>query len=159
MRKNEGIPMPTWLEGSWVEESDDRKSDELWTRDLQGNMAGVFRLKKGGQPRLYEFMLIERSDAGLHLWLKHFAPDLAAADKDIAFETFDCIESTASSFLCVNREASPPIAISYSLNPDGALAVRVTRKTEPEERILEFRFTKVRGEEDGRIGPQPLTRE
>lgn len=74
-----------WIAGYWIGGTDDNPMEEIWTAPLGDNMMGMFREVDEGKSVFYEFMLIQQTDAGPALLLKHFNPGLIGwEDKDVA---------------------------------------------------------------------------
>jgi len=78
-----------WLAGRWVGEGFGGQMEEAWAPPVGGQMIGHFRYWREGTPQFYEFLLLDVTDAGLRLRVKHFNPDMIgweAADEWHAFE-------------------------------------------------------------------------
>jgi hypothetical protein len=53
-----------WLAGSWVSETADGWTEEVWTADRGGLMLGVNRSGKGGKATGFEYMRLQRDGSG-----------------------------------------------------------------------------------------------
>lgn len=58
-------PMPTFLAGCWEHRAEDRWTEECWTGERAGQMMGSSRSGIGDKIDSWEFMRIERSEAGV----------------------------------------------------------------------------------------------
>ena len=124
--------MPEWLAGTWIETNDPRRCDELWTRNMADNMAGVFKWMQDGKLRMYEFMVLERRDNGIQLHLKHFGPDLVGYEEKDQSEILDMVLCEERRFICKRRpELGEPLWIEYRLTGDGMLIVDVVNSDSP----------------------------
>jgi len=130
----------SWLIGTWVEETRERRCDELWSPMVDGNMAGAFRWMAEGRPKMYEFMILEEHEAGLSLHLKHFGPDLVGWEEKDTAETFDVVSADSRHFACTSRTGSPRLSISYRRISETELTVRVEKLGQPSELLLSFEF-------------------
>ena len=67
-----------WLVGSWQGIWGTRVAQQTWTPARAGVMLGTFQLTENGQNLVIElFTLVEKPD-GIHIYLRHFTPSLAA---------------------------------------------------------------------------------
>jgi len=133
-----------WLIGEWLEETEGRRCDELWTREANGNMAGVFRWMAEGRAKMYEFMVLEEKENGLRLHLKHFGTDLVGWEEKDVTEVFDVIGADSRQFICISRNESPRLSITYHLTSDDELAVLVEKRAPIQEKLVDFRFRRGR---------------
>lgn len=135
--------MPVWLAGTWLESTDSRRCDELWTQNAAENMAGVFKWMQDGKPRMYEFMVIERNEDGIRLHLKHFGSDLVGFEEKGESEILDMVLSEATRFVCMRPpELGDPLWIEYRLTDSGTLAVDVVN-SDPPAPFLHFEFQRL----------------
>jgi hypothetical protein len=54
----------SWLGGQWVSETADGWTEEYWTADRGGLMLGLNRSGKGAKATAFEYMRIQRDNAG-----------------------------------------------------------------------------------------------
>ena len=68
-----------WLAGSWRGSFFDQgPMEEAWQAPMGNAMVGTFRALKGETTFLYEMLLIEQTEKGIDLHLRHFDAGLAA---------------------------------------------------------------------------------
>ena len=61
-----------WIAGKWTTTQGGAALEEFWTEPLVNSMTGIFRWQRGEAIWLYEFMLFEQTEAGIHFHLRHF---------------------------------------------------------------------------------------
>src|SRR5262245_66458173 len=64
----------SFIAGSWGADWGGGFGEEHWSTASGDSMVGTFRFVKDGKARFYEMMLIEQTEAGPVLRLKHFNP-------------------------------------------------------------------------------------
>jgi hypothetical protein len=82
-----------WLAGRWVGEGLGGQIEEAWSEPAGGQMVGYFRLVREGRPAFYEIMLLEETEAGLRMRVKHFNPDFVGWEEKDAWATFEPVRS------------------------------------------------------------------
>lgn len=60
-----------WLSGHWKGEAFGGTVEEIWSGPSDNAMMGMFRLQYDAADKLYEFLLIEKSDTGVSMSFKH----------------------------------------------------------------------------------------
>jgi len=77
----------SWIAGHWVDETEGKLSEEVWTTPAGDSMLGMWRYVSGGKLRISELLSIQQGDAGLVFRLRHFDPPLVGReDKERAVE-------------------------------------------------------------------------
>lgn len=61
-----------FLEGRWLGVALGGEAEEVWSAAAGGAMMGMFRLVADGVPSFYELFVLQESEGGLVLRLKHF---------------------------------------------------------------------------------------
>lgn len=61
-----------WISGHWEGSLGSSAIHEVWTAPREGNMAGVFRMMRGGKVGLYELLTLEDTANGPLMRLRHF---------------------------------------------------------------------------------------
>jgi hypothetical protein len=82
------IEAAAWLVGRWVGTGLGGDVEEIYAPPAGGQMMGVFRLVRDGEPDFYEFIVLAEHEGSLLLRLKHFEPDLVgweARDESVDF--------------------------------------------------------------------------
>ena len=70
-----------WLVGVWRNVPGERMTfEEHWTAPAAGGMMGMFRLLSGDKVAVYEYLLLEASDEGVTMRMRHYRPGLVDAD-------------------------------------------------------------------------------
>jgi hypothetical protein len=82
-----------WLAGRWVGTGLGGELEEVWSRPAGGQMVGHFRLLREGKPVFYEFILLDVTDGGIRMRLKHFNPDHTAWEEKDTWTTFAPVSS------------------------------------------------------------------
>ncbi|GAM97197.1 hypothetical protein U91I_00822 [alpha proteobacterium U9-1i] len=128
------IEIASWLAGRWVGEGLGGVIEETWSSAAGGQMVGHFRLVRDGAPEFYELMLLDVTEAGLRLRLKHFNPDFTGWEEKDGWHSFEPVSASANELafqgLRLRRisdtEAEFVVTIRY---PDGAREqiLRLTR--------------------------------
>lgn len=88
-----GLGDLAFLTGEWRGASDGMAYSEYWTEDGAGAMAGVFKLARGAQYNVVEFMLIAQEPAGPVLRFKHFRKDYSTWEGEGAPQTLRLIRA------------------------------------------------------------------
>ena len=63
-----------WIAGTWATDLPDQVLEERWSPPMANAMTGSFRWAREGEVWLYEFLLIEQTEAGIFYYLRHFGP-------------------------------------------------------------------------------------
>lgn len=111
-----------WLAGNWKGAFDQGPTcEEIWSAPAGGSIMGMFRLFKGEQPTLWEFLLIEPEAEGAVLRFHHFLPGYKRMEEQpLAFRL---------------TEASDKHAVLSNLGKDGPREIRYELKT-PRELLI-----------------------
>jgi len=83
-----------WLIGRWVGEGLGGEMEEAWSPPMGGQMIGYFRLAREGEPVFYEIMLLEETEEGLAMRVKHFNPDFVGWEEKDAWVRFAPVSSS-----------------------------------------------------------------
>tara|TARA_R110002110_G_scaffold6609_9_gene33203 strand:+ start:498 stop:998 length:501 start_codon:yes stop_codon:yes gene_type:complete len=89
------LDQAAWLAGRWVGTGMNGDVEEIWSPAFGGQMIGHFRYSRNGVPGFYEIMMIDVTDAGLRMRVKHFNPDFTAWEDKAGWVAFEPV-STAS---------------------------------------------------------------
>jgi hypothetical protein len=77
-----------WMSGAWLEDTAQRRCEEIWSTVDAHNLMGMFRWISFDDVSFYEFMVIKVTDAGAELHVKHFHPTLVAWEEKERFQAF-----------------------------------------------------------------------
>jgi hypothetical protein len=81
-----------WMSGDWIEESDRRRCEEVWSRPDGDTLMGMFRWISEEEVSFFEFMVIKPAETGVELHVKHFHPSLVAWEERDRFQAFSLTE-------------------------------------------------------------------
>jgi hypothetical protein len=87
------IDAAAWLAGRWTGEGLGGRVEENWSPAIGGQMVGHFMLSKGGSPVFYELKLLDVTDAGLRLRVKHFNPDFVGWEEKGGWHAFEPVSA------------------------------------------------------------------
>lgn len=121
----------SWLTGRWVGEGLGGQMEEGWSAPLGGQMIGYFRLARDGQPVFYEFIILDVTDAGLRMRLKHFNPDGTTWEERERWTTFEPVSVSATELrfngLVITRESADAITMRLRLRTGEQVREEVLR--------------------------------
>lgn len=124
-----------WLAGRWTGTGLGGQLEEVWSAPAGGQMVGHFRLLREGKPVFYEFMLMDVTEDGIRMRLKHFNPDYTAWEAREDWTTFTPVSSSSDelvfSALSIRRTAADTMTMK----------LRIRRGEVTSEELLEFRRT------------------
>ena len=115
--------LPDWLTGEWLQQRDDRWSEEVWTLPRGGTMVGVGRTGRGEALRSWEVMRIVRAADGTLTF--HAAPEGGRA------VTFPAVEQGVRDVTFANPDHDYPQRIRYWR--EGRLLMAETAKMDGSE--------------------------
>jgi hypothetical protein len=123
------IETAAWLAGRWLGTGLGGEMEEVWSPPAGGQMVGHFRLVNGGKPAFYEFILLDVTEAGLRMRLKHFNPDHSAWEDKDAWTTFAPVSASASelafSGLVIQRSGADAMTMRLRLRRGDAVVEEV----------------------------------
>ncbi|MBT1702389.1 DUF6265 family protein [Chryseosolibacter indicus] len=77
----------SFMSGKWVTTGSWGNMEENWSEPLGNNMMCSFRCVKEGKVVFYEFIVIEQTEKGIVMKLRHFSPgNIGWEDKDKPYE-------------------------------------------------------------------------
>lgn len=125
------IDAASWLSGRWVGEGLGGQMEEGWSAPAGGQMIGYFRLSREGTPVFYEFIILDVTDAGLRMRLKHFNPDGTSWEERERWTTFEPVSVSADELrfngLIITRESADTITMRLRLRAGGEVREEVLR--------------------------------
>ena len=85
----------SWLAGHWQgEPPGGGQAEEIWTQPAAGAMMGSFRWTRGDKVIVYEFLLLEQTEQGIVLHLRHYGPGSIGWEEKDAPLTFQLLEGS-----------------------------------------------------------------
>lgn len=84
-----------WMRGAWIEDTEQRRCEEIWSTADAHTLMGMFRWISSDEVSFYEFMVIDRTDTGVELHVKHFHPTLVAWEERQHYQAFVLTELQA----------------------------------------------------------------
>ena len=102
----------------------------------------MFRLLSGDKVAVYEYLLLEASDEGVTMRMRHYRPGLV--DADPAPIRLKLAEASKEKLVFENPDNDKPKRVTYAVNADGQLTVSVetTREDKPATFTLRFQRDK-----------------
>ncbi|HYD89652.1 MAG TPA: DUF6265 family protein [Vitreimonas sp.] len=125
-----------WLAGRWVGEGLGGQLEETWAPPAGGQMVGHFRLIRDGAPAFYEIMLMEVTDRGVRMRVKHFNPDFVGWEERDGWHAFEPVAANEDALefegLSIRRVGENDVEISLQIRyPDGVREERITMRRAP----------------------------
>ena len=119
-----------WMSGSWIEEAEHRRCDEIWSSPDADTLMGMFRWISEEDVSFYEFMVIKPTEEGVELHVKHFHPTLVAWEERERFQAFVLAEvnDQRAVFAAKHTDEDPETEtgwVIYELADDDRLTVRL----------------------------------
>lgn len=125
-----------WLAGRWVGEGLGGEMEEVWSPPVGGQMVGHFRLVRNGAPVFYEIILLDATEAGVRMRVKHFNPDFVGWEEKDAWITFEPVSVSETeivfSGLAIHRESEDEITMTLRMRrADGVRDETLRFRREP----------------------------
>lgn len=95
----QSIDDAAWLAGRWVGEGFGGQMEEAWAPPIGGQMVGHFRYWRGGDVQFYEIMMIDVTEAGVRMRVKHFNPDFVGWEERDGWHTFEPVSAAPGALL------------------------------------------------------------
>jgi hypothetical protein len=95
-----------WMSGAWIEDSEQRRCEEIWSTADAHTLMGMFRWIADDDVSFYEFMVINMTDTGAELHVKHFHPTLVAWEERQHYQAFvlTALDSTRAVFAAIRED-------------------------------------------------------
>lgn len=115
-----------WLAGRWVGEGLGGAIEETWAPPAGGQMVGYFRLIKGGKVDFYEMMMMDVTDAGVRMRVKHFHPTFIGWEDKDGWHSFEPVAAEPNRLkfegLTLEREGQNLTIVIRLKQKDGSVA-------------------------------------
>lgn len=124
-----------WMSGTWVKDSDGEYIEESYSPVRDSEMIGMFRWRRGGELMVYEIMVIEETDAGVRMLMRHFSKGLSPwtseADGPLVYEAVDTGENRVVFLKRASDEDPQEVRVEYVRTGDAMAAHVDTGDGEP----------------------------
>jgi len=132
-----------WMSGAWIEDTDLRRCEEIWSTVDAHTLMGMFRWISDDDLSFYEFMVIKVTDTGAELHVKHFHPTLVAWEEKDRFQAFVLTEldSHHAVFAAVPEPEVSDVTggwLVYELTDENHLEVRLIEASEDVKLTFQF---------------------
>jgi hypothetical protein len=124
-----------FLSGHWTGQALGGMAEEIWSPAYRGEMIGMFRAVRDGQPAFYELMSIREKDGGLQLRIKHFDREFKGWEAQDQFEEFV--------FLAERDGAMYFDGLTFAPRGPDQLTIYVAAEEGQETHELQFDFRRV----------------
>ncbi len=128
-----------FIAGHWRGELEGGLIEEIWTAPSGDNMMGSFRMVDEGRGVFYELMLIEMTEAGPVLRLKHFSPGLVGWEEKAEVNSYPLIELEGRA--AIFERADGASRLVYSRTSPRDLRIQLRSLEAGEWETTEFAFT------------------
>ena len=133
----------TWMKGAWIESTPLRRCEEIWSTVDAHTLMGMFRWIADDEVSFYEFMVLQVSEQGVEMHVKHFHPTLVAWEEPSRFQAFRLteIQPNRAVFAAIPDKSSSDVTggwLTYERTDDHHLVVQIIEADE--EVKLEFDF-------------------
>jgi hypothetical protein len=131
-----------WFAGHWRSASDNALNEEQWSQPAGGAMMGMFRAVRNEKPVLYEFLLMEETNDGVFIRLRHFKAGMAELEKEpIRLKLTKASEREA---VFENPDNEKPKRITYRQSKDEKLTVTVETTRDGKSTTFKLEFDRVK---------------
>jgi hypothetical protein len=129
--------LPGWLAGHWVLD-EDRYVEEVWLAPRDGLMLGMSRTTGGGKKPFFEFVRIEKRDAGIFY--------VAQPGGRTPPTEFRLVSSSATELVFENPLHDFPQRVRYRRDGGDAVVASIEGKQDGEERVETWRYARDAGD-------------
>ncbi len=113
-----------FLEGRWQGTFQGGPIENYWSAPQGDNLLGSIRMLRDGKATMYEILVIEQTDAGLMLHVKHFRPGLKGVEEKDAADRYNLIELTRERAVFEKVSGGDPLRVIWERRPNRVLAVQ-----------------------------------
>jgi hypothetical protein len=132
----------SFISGLWRAEFGGGLGEEHWSAASGDSMVGTFRFVKDDSAHFYEFMLIEQTNKGLVLRLKHFNPGLIGWEDKAQVHSYPLIEFHKG--LAVFEKVDKKSRLTFRRRAKDALLVSLEQDHDGKQESEEFSFKLVK---------------
>jgi hypothetical protein len=131
----------SFMTGLWRADWNGGMGEENWSAPSGDSMMGTCRFVKDGKGRFYELMLIEQTQDGPVLRLKHFNAGLIGWEDKAQVYSFHLVDRSKS--VAVFELENKSSRLTYHAFPTGELSVLLEHPTDAKQTSEEFKFKRV----------------
>lgn len=132
----------SFITGLWRAEFGGGLGEEHWSASSGDSMVGTFRFVKDDSAHFYEFMLIEQTNKGLVLRLKHFNPGLIGWEEKAQVHSYPLIEFHKG--LAIFEQVDKKSRLTFHRTAKDALLVLLEQTRDGKQDSEEFSFKLVK---------------
>jgi hypothetical protein len=133
-----------WMTGVWRTEIWGGVGEEVWVKNSDNSLLGMFSFVKTGKPAFYEFLTLEPREQRLTLHLRHFHAKLIAWEDKESPLLFTISKATASEVIFEGVDsAGAGTKISYKLEAPDRLTSTLERVKDSKSNVETFHFRRV----------------
>ena len=127
----------SFIAGTWQHEGDGYYIEEVWSKRSGDNMMGMFRFVQEGKGVFYEMMIVEETDEGVVLRLKHFNAGLIGWEEKAEVLSFYLTEVSGSTAVFEQKDKNKRLRY---LKAGDELAVLLEERKDGEWSQEAFKF-------------------
>lgn len=117
-----------FFQGAWQGTFQGGPIETYWSAPAANNLMGSLRMIRDGKIRLYEILVLEQTDAGVTLLVRHFQPGLVPQEEKDRPDRYVLIEQGADRAV-FEKVGGDPVRVIWERRPGPVLAVaRGTQK-------------------------------
>lgn len=133
-----------WMAGRWRTEIWGGVGEEIWVKNSDNSLMGMFSFVKDGKPAFYELLTLEPRAPGLTLHLRHFHAKLIAWEDKDAPLLFTISKATANEVIFERVDsAGARTKISYKLEAPDRLTATLESVKDGKSSVDNFNFRRV----------------
>lgn len=118
----------SFIEGHWQGTAFGGPIEALWSAPAGNNMLGSMRMMKDDKVNMYEILVIEQTEQGPAILVKHFKPGLIGQEEKDKPDRYNLIELGKER--AVFEKVGEPTRVIYEKRPNQVLAVVLGKQRE-----------------------------
>ena len=139
----ESVSSLEFMAGSWIEEAEHHRCEEVWSTPDGDALMGMFRWISSEEISFYEFMVVRPTNEHVELHVKHFHPSLVAWEEKERFQAFvlSHLEERMAIFAAVPEEDGVEETtgwVIYELGSDDRLYVRLVQPNGEPKLVFQY---------------------
>lgn len=136
-----------WLQGTWRGPGPDGGEAEIhFMEPSAGLLPGAFRLVQDGRVRVLELLTLTREEDGLHMYVRHFSPALAAMEGEHPID-LRLRERRGNRFVFENvREGNPVRSLVHRTGTDRWVATSVLARSDGSTDTIRVAYERAPGD-------------
>lgn len=129
------LDQAAWLAGRWVGTGMGGEVEEVWSPASGGQMVGHFRYSRDGAPGFYEILMIDLTETGMRMRVKHFNPDFTAWEDKGDWVAFEPVSTSAS------RLVFKGLVLEHIVDEDGETMIATLQMRQKGGQVKAVPFT------------------